>query len=227
MPHKRIAIIVSILPVIVALTPPAAAQTLGRLTVDHAQVKTWNEFAAALYVLHQHQLENRAITTAARTGGYAAGALGGPDFYREVKYYDAQTGRLLSRIQWERKRPSRIHVIEVFVHGKDGRVVRDYLAAYLPRFRNAPVQTLINFHGYGQGLHSFRQFDASGRRIYEQCRGKYFGEDVFLSLDDPDSLRAADNPELFESPVYLACFENLPLRAGSYLDPRNEINDGW
>lgn len=193
------------------------------LKVDQAQVDAWNAFAEALYELHQHRMQQHTIRTTERIGGYGAGYLGEPDFYREVRYYDAESGRMLSRIQWERERPDVIHMIEVLFHDDKGRVERDYLAAYLPHFRNAPVQTLINFHNYEEGLHAFRQFDASGNRIYEQCRGSYFGERVFLSLEEWDLPPFSDNPGLFDTATYLACFEHLPLQAEQFLDPLAEI----
>lgn len=202
----------------------AVAQTtkLEPLKVDQAQVDAWNAFADALYKLHQHRLDQHPVRTTERTGGYG-GYLGDPEFYREVKYFDARSGRLLSRIQWERERPDVIHMIEVLMYDDKGRVERDYLAAFLPRFRNAPVQTLINFHRYEDGLHGFRQFDASGNRIYEQCQGTYFGNNVFFSFEELDLPPYADNPQVFDSPEYLACFEHLPLQADRFLDPLAEI----
>ena len=193
------------------------------LKVDQVQVDAWNDFADALYRLHQHQVSEHNIRTRERIGGYEGSHLGDPEFYREVRYFDAASGRLLSTIQWERERPDVIHMIEVLIYDDKGRVERDYLAAFLPQFRNAPVQTLINFHRYEDELHGFRQFDASGNRIHEQCRGSYFGEKVFLLLDESDMPPYSDNPELFDSPVYVACFEHLPLQAGRYLDPLKEI----
>lgn len=212
-----------------ALTCGCSAAVVGAeptsLKVDQQQVDQWNAFADELYQLHRHQLSQHPVRTTERIGGYD-GYLDDPAFYREVRYFDARSGQLLSRIQWERKRPDVIHMIEVMRYNDQGRVERDYLAAYLPRFRNAPVQTLINFHKYEDGVHGFRQFDASGNRIYEQCRGTYFGESVFLSLEENDLPPYSDTPELFDSPVYLACFENLPLQAGPYLKPLAELRHG-
>ena len=56
--------------------------------------------------------------------------------------------------------------------------------AYLPVFRNAPFQTLINLHHYEGKLDVFRQFDASGTRIYEQCKGRFLGGEVDISLEE-------------------------------------------
>ena len=71
-------------------------------------------------------------------------------------------------------------------HDKNGKLKRDYLAAFLPGQRNAPIQTLINFHYQNDELKSFRQFDGSGYKIYEYCEGKFFGEPLTISLDDND-----------------------------------------
>ena len=202
-----------------------AATELSRMTEDPEHVRTWNRFADDLYRLHQQRVSGREIRTEESFGGYG-GTVGDPEFYREVEYFDRATGRLLSRIQWERQNPDTIHVIEVFVHDSKGRVVRDYLAAYLPEFRNAPIQTLINLHGYDDQLHGFRQFDASGNRIYEQCRGEYLGTSVFISLDEDRLPPYGDDPDLFESGPYLACFEYVPIQAGPYVNPLTDADSG-
>ena len=106
------------------------------------------------------------------------------------------------------------------MHDDQGRVVRDYAAAYLPEGRNAPIQTLINLHAYNGGLHAFRQFDASGSRIYEFCEGNHGGEPVRLQLFEEDLVGTSEAAErILASPVYSACFEGLPAQAGRYLDP--------
>lgn len=221
--HLALLAIVFLAAIAATWAPASSAKTeYGRMKEDPEHVRTWNAFADALFALHRHRLAGRKVRTEESTGGYG-GSVGDPAFYREVEYFDAVSGQLLSRIQWERKNPDAIHVIEVFIYDDRGRVTRDYLAAYLPQFRNAPVQTLINLHDYTEGLHSFRQFDASGNRIYEQCRGRYFDRPVHISLEEDQLSRssAAGAPE--RSPAYLACFEYLPLRAGSYLNPLTEI----
>lgn len=197
-----------------------AAQEQSRITVDHEQVRAWNQFADHLYRLHVEIIKQHRIKTTEQLGGYARL----PNFYREVSYFDAADGRLLSRIAWERAQPKNVHVIEVFIYDPSGRVTRDYLAAYLPRHRNAPIQTLINFHNYDGELHAFRQFDASGNRIYEQCRGRHFGEPVEISLEETEIVPILGAP----SPVtrtenYTACFSGLSAQAGKYLDPLAEL----
>ena len=90
-------------------------------TVDQQQVAEWNRFVDDLYNLHKRQLEGKAIRTEERIDGYHQM----PEFYREVMYYDASNGRLLSRVAWERENPDRLHEIEVFQHDTEGRVILD------------------------------------------------------------------------------------------------------
>ena len=103
-----------------------------------------------------------------------------------------------------------------------GRVSRDYLAAYLPDFRNAPIQTLINFHNYNDELHAYRQFDASGALIYEQCQGRYFNEDILFSIEEHEFADYQDETsEVFNT--YLACFEMLPTQLVQYMHPYQSV----
>jgi len=198
----------------------AAEQKQQRMEVDISQVSDWNGFSEALFALHKKRMQGREIKTTEHTGGYG-GRLGEADFYKEISYIDADTGRLLSKIQWEREHPDTIHTIEVFIYDNAGRVTRDFLAAYLPWSRNAPVQTLINLHYYNGELHGFRQFDASGERIYEQCSGKSAGEDVFISLEDYELNTSPDRrPHIMSTRMYEACFGDLQKTAGAYTTPQ-------
>jgi tetratricopeptide (TPR) repeat protein len=157
--------------------------------------------------LHNKQIQNRTIRTETEIGGYATH----PQYYEETRYYDEKSGLLLSRIQRERNESAAIHLIEVNVYDAKDVLQRDYLAVYLPVFRNAPIQTLINLHTYNKGLHAFRQFDASGDYIYEQCQGKYQGKDVLLSLDeDQFSPGAGQKKSVVRSKLYKMCFNDLP-----------------
>lgn len=202
-----------------------AKENSSTMKEDGKQIKSWNQFAEAVHLLHQSMLAGRSIRTEETSGGYNSGYLGSSDFYREVSYYDKQTGRLLSIIQWEKDNPEQIHTVEVFVYDEEGRVTRDYLAAWLPVYRNAPIQTLVNFHGYDDDLHAFRQFDASGERIYEQCSGKHFGEDVDISLEDYELLAPDDyTAKILASEVYIACFGEISTIAGDYLDPMYAVS---
>ncbi|MDT8404918.1 tetratricopeptide repeat protein [Sulfuriflexus sp.] len=202
-----------------------AKQRLSTLKEDTRQVREWNRFAESIYLLHKWLISQHPIRTEESSGGYRRGGyLGGPDFYREVKYINAENGRLLSKIQWEKENPDTIHTIEVYFYDDDGEARLDYLAAYLPAFRNAPVQTLINLHAHNDDLHAFRQFDASGDRIYEQCSGEHFSGTVDISLEDYSLLAPSDETaRLLASEAYIACFGSLPLTVGKYLDPLNNI----
>lgn len=194
-----------------------AGMERSKMKEDKAQVKSWNHFADMCLGLHHKQVKGKSIITTEKIGGYH----GQPDYYREVTYKDAKTGRVLSRIQWEKDNPENVHSIEVFVYDKKGRVIRDYAAAYLPDQRNAPVQTLINIHRYNGELHAFRQFDAGKDIIYESCEGKFNGKDQQLRLFE-DDLAATDydSRQLLKSPVYKACFKGMPTVPGKYLRPQ-------
>lgn len=197
----------------------AGAQTRpnpGDVQVDDQRVRQWNAFADSLYRLHRQQTEGRQVREAEKIGGYAR--LEG--FYREVSYFDAGSGRLLSRIQWERENPERIHTIEVYVYDDQGRVARDYMAWYLPHFRNAPRQTTINLHHYDGELHGWRQFDASDTRIYERCT-RLPDKKVLIELNGEDRIgHAEENPRIVNSPEYRRCFGGLEKTAGRYLKPQ-------
>ncbi len=195
-------------------------KTKSTVGTDNIHVSSWNHFADELYRFHQYQIKNREIRTEEEYGGY----VGMPDFYREVRYYDDKTDKLLSRIQWEVENKDQVHVIEVFVYNKHGNLKSDYLAAFLPEHRNAPIQTLINIHYQNDELQSFRQFDASGARIYEQCQGNFFGTPIFITLDEDDF----DSTEkhiikTLASEEYLACFEFTSSIITPYFSPFKAI----
>lgn len=211
--HKKI--IAFIAAALVAATA-VAKESNTSAQVNEEEVRRWNAFADGLYRLHRQQLGGRNVREVEQVGGYA----GLPEFYREVSYYDADTGRLLSRIQWERAHAERIHSIEVYVYGNDGRLARDYLAWYLPDARNAPRQTAVNLHHYAGDLHGWRQFDASGNRIYEKC-SRTPDEKPLFDLSGEDHIAHAEgNPRsVVYSGEYRRCFGNLPKTAGVFLRP--------
>lgn len=200
-----------------AAMAPVGAQENSRLVrVNEQKVQQWNVFADNLYRLHQRQIEGRKIREAERLGGYA----GLPDFYREVSYHDADSGRLLSIIQWERKNPDRIHGIEVYIYDAAGRVARDYMAWYLPHYRNAPRQTAVNLHSYADGWHGWRQFDGSGVRTYEKCT-RLPDEKLVFELAEERIEQAEDTPgSVAHTQDYKRCFGGLEKTAGSYLTPQ-------
>jgi len=195
-----------------------AKERISPMRVDTKQVKQWNRFADSLYELHNRILKSTVIRTEEEVGGY--GGVTGGDYYNEVRYYDRNSGLLLSKVQWELKQPDVIHNIEIFIYDSEGKLIRDYYAGYLPHHRNAPLHTMVNFHGDQDGLKSFRQFDASGERIYEQCSGRHFSEDVELSIEDYELLSPSGEVlNVMATEAYLACFGDLPKRLGKYIDP--------
>lgn len=116
--------------------------------------------------------------------------------------------------------PKTLHTIEVFVRDEKGRVARDFMAAYLPFYHNAPTQTLISFHHYNGNLHSFRSFDATGDKILERCQGTdATGNTVNMLLDEDDLFNDPD--DLIGSKDYKNCFSGLKhQQLGKYIIPQ-------
>lgn len=202
------------------LLGPAMAKPFDHLQVDQQQVHDWNQFTQRIYELHQQLVQTRDVREERSQGGY----YGMKNYFTEVKYIDRKTKQLLSRIQWENAHPENIHLIEVFVYDAKGEVMLDYLSAYLPQSRNAPIQTLINLHYSDNELKAYRQFDASGNRIYEQCKGEFFGKAVHLSLDEdqiPFTAPQFQNP--LYNDVYPQCFGDLPTEIGDLQNPLNAV----
>lgn len=189
------------------------------LKADKSKVQQWNHFVEELLQVHEKIIAAQPVRTTEEYGGYYQL----PKFYQQISYMDSSNGRLLSRIQRETQSPEKIHQIEVFIYDNNGRVSRDYLAAYLPKYRNAPISTFINFHQYTPGLHGFRQFDASGNRIYEQCKLDDGSDEIIFSLEEDDFSGAYADKKLIESKRYQQCFGELPLEAGQYLKPSVEL----
>ena len=195
-------------------TLPTNAETVKS---DNVHVRTWNKFADDVLALHKRIQKKKKLGKTTNTGGY----FGNPNFYNEEIYTDTSNGKLVTRLQWERENPDKMHSIEVFIHDKKGRVIRDYAAAYLPSYRNAPTQTLVSFHAYNGNLAAYRTFDASGDRIGERCVGKLKGQDVNFLLDEDEIMHALDgDSDRMEQPDYKACFKGLPQEAGKYLKPQ-------
>ncbi len=182
---------------------------------DNQHIRTWNTFADNVYQLHQQLSQIEGVTVQTRIGGYA----GMPEFYREEQFYLGD--RLIGTVQWEQAQENVLHSVEVFIHNEQGRVIRDYSAAYLPTYRNAPTQTLISLHRYQDQLHAFRSFDASGYRIIERCNGNLEGREVNILLDEDEIDEALGDPgSIMESAEYRACFGDLQTEAGKYLLPQ-------
>lgn len=182
---------------------------------SHAQA--WNEFADKTLQLHEQLIKKIDHSVKSTTGGYA----GMPDFYKEDSYYDKKTNQLISRLQWERENPQNLHAIEVYVRDDKGRVLRDFIAAYLPTYRNAPTQTLISLHAYNGKLHALRTFDASGARILERCTGMLGKVEVNMLLDEDEIYAGLEGrSKVMKQKDYQTCFKGLPEKAGKYLSPQ-------
>lgn len=203
---------VSAMVVLGLLAAPAPANEVASF-VDDQHVKTWNRFSEQVFALHERLTSGRAIRQEVLDGEYGGEAAKGWR-YHEIEYYDSASGLLLSRVRWDGRATRTWHVAEAYVHDREGRVARDYVTLYLPWARNAPIRTYISLHRHAGELHAFRQFDASGELLYEQCHGRHAGKDVDLSLE-PYRITAS----LVQTPVYRACFDGLPVEAGPYLTP--------
>lgn len=191
--------------------------TAQALKGDNEHARTWNAFADKALELHNKLIKKKQVEVKSRLGGYA----GTPDFYKEEQFIDKATGKLISLVQWERENPTLMHTIEVYVRDDKGRVTRDYVAAYLPTYRNAPTQTLVSFHAYNGNLHGFRSFDASGYRVVERCTGSLNGQEVNMLLDEDEIVDALHgNTNVMQQADYKACFKGLPEKPGKYLTPQ-------
>lgn len=181
---------------------------------DNKHVRVWNKFANDTLALHKKLTDGKDYKVKKRVGSYA----NVKNFYIEYSYFN--NGKLISQVQWEKDDPKTLHTIEVFVHDKKGRVARDFMAAYLPFYHNAPTQTLISFHHYVGKLHSFRSFDATGDIVLERCMGNdEKGNTVNLLLDEDDLYNDPD--ELIGSKEYNRCFDGLKQnKLGKYIIPQ-------
>jgi len=181
---------------------------------DNQHVRVWNKFASDSLKLHKKLTEGKNLEVKTRIGSYA----NVKDFYIENRYLD--NGKLVSQVQWEKDDPKTLHTVEVYLRDSKGRVVRDFMAAYLPFYHNAPTQTLISIHHYNGELHSFRSFDASGEVVLERCGGKNTqGQTVNLLLDDNDLIYDPD--EVIGTKEYKACFAGLKQTTlGKYIIPQ-------
>ena len=181
---------------------------------DNKHVRVWNKFANDSLALHKKLTDGKKLEVKTSIGSYA----NVKDFYIEHRYFDK--GKLISQVQWEKDNPKTLHTIEVFVHDKQGRVIRDFMAAYLPFYHNAPTQTLISIHHYTGKLHAFRSFDATGDLVLERCMGTdEKGQAVNLLLDEDDLYNDPD--EIIGSKEYNNCFEGLKQKKlGKYIIPQ-------
>lgn len=181
---------------------------------DNTHVRVWNKFADDALALHKKLTSGKKIEVKTSSGGYA----NNKNFYVEHRYFE--NGKLISQVQWEKDDPKTLHTVEVYVHDNQGRVIRDYMAAYLPFYHNAPTQTLISIHHYKGNLHAFRSFDASGDVVLERCTGKSNnGQDVNMLLDEDDLINDPD--DMIGSKEYNSCFDGFKQEAlGKYILPQ-------
>lgn len=203
--------------VLLLVSLPVPAASTESIKEDNHHVRRWNKFADDLLQLHEIQTRKNPHTVKKKLGGYAHM----PNFYREFRYINKQTGKLISQVQWEKAYPKNLHTIEVYLYDEYGRVTRDYSAAYLPEYRNAPTQTLISFHRYNGLLHSFRSFDASGDHILDRCTGRYNSKVINILLDEDELYEGQFQKNgVMQSDTYRECFKGMPDKAGKYLNPQ-------
>jgi len=182
------------------------------IDLDHS--RQWTRFAEQVMALHRQQLKAHSFRAEERIDRYG-GEMAKRYRYREVSYYEVGSGRLLSRIRWDRDQQDVVQIGEVYIYDDQGRIQRDYSFIYLPWGRGAPIRTYINLHAYHGGLHAFRQFDASGEIIFERCEGQLEGRQVEIALPEE---RLGNS--VSRSPEYRQCFMVLGHTAGVYMQPQ-------
>ena len=191
-------------PAIILLTLVSQAANAELQPVNDIPRKL-NQFVDNIYELSKMLTSKTPHSEKWRIGGYS----NEPNFFDEASYFNKETGKLSSIIQWERANPEAIHSIEVKLRDKQGRVRKDFSASYLTKHRNAPIQALITIHYYNKGLHGFRVFDTDLTRIYDVCRGNWKGKKVNIDLDDNygELSEALENKKgIMSSAAYIACF---------------------
>ncbi len=188
----------------------------NKMKEDNQHIRTWNAFADNVLKLHHKLINKHRHKMEKSSGGYAENK----EFYIEENYISEKTGKLLSKVQWEKDNPDVMHTIEVYVHNDKGQIARDFMAAYLPGYHNAPVQTLISFHQYKDKLHGFRTFDATGDRVLERCEGEYKGEPFEFILDEDELYEAEMSGNPIDKKMYALCIGELPTKLGKYITPQ-------
>ena len=171
------------------------------------------EFHRAVYALHEQQLARHAVRTQETRGAYEGVAAAGYR-YRITSYFDAASGRLLSRIQRDAMLPEAIHIAEVNIYDADGRLVRDFFSSAPPWRPQHPSHAYINLHHHNGGLHSFRQFELDGQVNYESCEGTRDGKPVRIAGDWSDH-----DEKIRSSPEYRACFDGMSADWARYVSP--------
>lgn len=172
------------------------------------------DFHRLVYALHEQQLAAHTVRTDEETGTYNGLAAAGYR-YRETRYYDLKTGRLLSRIRRDADVPDAIHISEVNIYGANGQLTRDYLSIAPPWKPVHPSNAYLNLHHYNGKLHSFRQFELDGQVNYEFCEGELAGKPVRISLPWEDMSKGAT-----ATPEYRACFDGMNKDWKTFITPR-------
>jgi hypothetical protein len=171
------------------------------------------EFHRAVYALHEQLIASHVVRTEEKTGDYNGVAAAGYS-YRITSYFDAVTGKLLTRVERNADRPEAIHIVEVNIYDANGKLVRDYLSSAPPWKPDWPSHAFISLHHYNGQLHARRQFELDGRVNYEFCEGELAGVRVRISLDWTDI-----NEQTTATPEYRACFDGMSNDWEQYLTP--------
>ena len=206
---------------------PMYAQTQKPQTFNEIlkhRSKQWNDFIDNVYKLHVKRLDTVDHIIEETVGGYG-GVTNDLEFYREERFYEKTSGRLLSVIRWEKKNPANLHEIELYVYDKEGRILREYAATFLPSRRAAPFHTLITQHYYSGDIHSFREFDASNDRLYEQCQKISDPKHVYFALHYEDIPYSYRDIEPSRQQQYRACFDQLAKTAVPFTNPMAELEE--
>lgn len=175
---------------------------LSLITLPSIAATNPAEFHQAIYALHEKQIAQHQIRTEESEAQYE-GAAARRYAYVDTRYYDAESGRLISHVRRDAANPEYVHIVEVNIY-ENGRLVRDFGSLTLPWAPLHPTRTFINLHHYNGPLHSFRQYDFYGDIGYESCEGKFEGKPVRISLEGGDI-----NPKLTSNPAYQACFKGM------------------
>lgn len=171
------------------------------------------DYHRAVYALHERQIAGHAIRTTEETGNYNGEAAKGYR-YRITSYFDAATGRLLSRVERNADLPEAIHITQVYIYDDDGRLIRNFFSSAPPWKPIYPSHAYINLHHHNGKLHSYRQFELDGRVNYEFCEGELDGRRVSISLDWTDI-----NEKTTATPDYRACFDGISNDWEPYITP--------
>ena len=175
------------------------------------------DFHRAAYALHERliaEATSKSTVKIEEEEGNYEGAAAARYRYRDTRYYDTQSGQLLSRVRRDAAAPELIHIVEVNVY-ENGRLTRDFASVSLPWAPLQPVRTFINLHLYNGKLHSFRQYDLSGQVNYESCGGELAGKPVRIALDASDL-----NASSTGTPAYKACFDGMSRDWARYKTPQ-------